>query len=101
MLEDVGLGWPASDYALRGADLIDFREIRLEWLRYRDHLHAHLHRQRVRRNVVWPLGWSVRILAQVRIDLLLPHRFCKGAERLSDANDVGSFWILHAVRSEG
>src|SRR5262245_53603249 len=100
MLQNVGPGRPAFDYAWRGADLLNLREICLEWLRHCDHLDAHLHGQRVCGNVVWPLGWSAGIFAQVRIDLLLHHRFGKCTERLSYANDVGSFWILHAVRRE-
>src|SRR5262245_63588608 len=100
MLQYVGPGRPAFDYAWRGADLLNLREICLEWLRHCDHLDAHLHGQRVCGNVVWPLGWSAGIFAQVRIDLLLHHRFGKCTERLSYANDVGSFWILHAVRRE-
>src|SRR5262249_37561905 len=83
-----------------GADLFDLLEIRFEWLRHRYYLDAHLYGQRVRRNVVRPLWRSAGGFTQIRIDLLLHHRFGECTERLSDVNYVGSLGVPHAVCRE-
>src|SRR5262249_3293084 len=101
MLQDVGFGRPSFDYTWRRADLFDLLETGLEWFRHCDYLDAHLHGERVRGDVVGPLRRSAGIFAQIRIDLLLHHCFGKCTERLSETNDVRSFWILHAIRREG